>query len=203
LLVLTHFHADHVDGLPGAVRGRAVGRIEVTSLDAPAGGVALVRTVATQRHLEVRRAAYGETGAVGPLRWQVLGPSHAPSPDSDSPPNDASLVLMVATRGVRLLLMGDEEQTSQEQLWRDTGGGLRADVLKVAHHGSAKQDPELVRSLGARLAVISVGAHNDYGHPAPALLSLLRGARMRVGRTDRDGDVAVVVDHGLRMVTRR
>ena len=59
----------------------------------------------------------------------MLGPSHPPSPDSDSPPNDASVVLLVQSHGVRLLLMGDEESSAQEQLWRDTGGGLRADVL--------------------------------------------------------------------------
>ena len=203
LLVLTHFHADHVDGLSGAVHDRAVGRIEVTSLDDPPEGVQEVRSIAARRHLEVRRAAYGETGSDGPLQWQVLGPSHPPSPGSDSPPNDASIVLLVVTHGVRLLLMGDEESSSQEQLWSDTGGRLRADVLKVAHHGSAKQDPELVRGVGARLAVISVGLHNDYGHPAPSTIALLRDARMRVGRTDRDGDVAVVLDRGLRLVTRR
>ena len=76
------------------------------------------------------------------------------------------------------------------------------DVLKVAHHGSAKQDPDLVRATGARLAVISVGVDNDYGHPAPSLLALLRDARMQVERTDQDGDVAVVVDGGLRVATR-
>jgi competence protein ComEC len=203
LLVLTHFHADHVDGLAGALHGRGVGRIEVTSLEDPPAGVQEVRSLAAAGHIEVRRAAYGETGSYGPLQWQVLGPSHPPSPDSDSPPNDASSVLLVQTHGVRLLLMGDEENSSQEQLWHDTGGALHADVLKVAHHGSAKQDPELVRGVGARLAVISVGVHNDYGHPAPSLLALLRAARMRVARTDQGGDVAVVVDHGLRLVSRR
>jgi competence protein ComEC len=50
--------------------------------------------------------------------------------------------------------------------------------------------------------VISVGVDNDYGHPAPSLLALLRDARMKVARTDRDGDVAVVSDHGLRVVRR-
>ena len=105
------------------------------------------------------------------------------------------MVLLVETRGIRILMMGDEEDGSQAQLLRDTGG-VRADVLKVAHHGSARQDPDLVRATGARLAVISVGADNDYGHPAPSLLALLHDARMRVARTDRDGDVAVVVDGG-------
>ena len=137
LLVLTHFHADHVGGLAGALRGRHVGRIEVTGLADPVEGARQVHDLASAHHIEVRHAAYGASGSSGPLRWQELAPSEPPSPESDSPPNDASIVLLVQTRGVRILLMGDEEQTSQEQLWRVTGGALRADVLKVAHHGSA------------------------------------------------------------------
>ena len=203
LLVLTHFHADHVGGLAGALRGRRVGAIEVTDLDQPVEGVREVRDLAAARHVEVRRASYGASEVLGPLRWQELAPSEPPSSESGSPPNDASIVLLVQTRGTRILLMGDEEQSSQEQLWRVTGGVLRADVLKVAHHGSARQDPEVVRGVHARLGLISVGAGNDYGHPAPSTLALLHDAGIRVGRTDRGGDLAVVVDHGLREVSRR
>jgi competence protein ComEC len=201
LLVLTHFHADHVDGLAGAMRGRTVGGIEVTSLADPPSGAAEVHSLAQRAGVPVRVAAYGETGRLGPLSWRVIGPSHEVPSGSDSPPNDASLVLLVQTRGIRILMMGDEEDGSQAQLLRDTGG-VRVDVLKVAHHGSARQDPDLVRDTGARLAVISVGVDNDYGHPAPSLLALLHDARMQVERTDRDGDVAVVVDGGLRVAER-
>ena len=196
LVVLTHFHADHVDGLAGILRGRAVGTIEVTSLADPLIGVHLVQGLAAHAGVPVRRAAYGETGTLGPLSWQVLGPSHPPPAESDSPPNDSSVVLLVRTHGLRILMMGDEEGPAQAQLLRDTGG-VPVDVLKVAHHGSARQDPDLVRSTGARLALISVGAHNDYGHPAPSLLALLHDAGMRVERTDRDGDIAVVAREGV------
>src|SRR4029079_1895986 len=105
-------------------------------------------------------------------------------PVSESPPNDASVVLLVESRGIRLLLMGDEETGSQERL-AGRGGYLHVDVLKLAHHGSARQDPDLVRGLHARLAVISVGRHNDYGHPAPATLRLLE----RDGPARRRSDV--------------
>jgi competence protein ComEC len=201
LVVLTHFHADHVDGLEGVLHGRRVGAIEVTSLADPMSGVRLVQALAASAGVPVQRAAYGETRRLGPLRWQVVAPSQAPSADSASPPNDSSIVILLETRGLRILLMGDEEDTSQAQLLRATGG-VRADVLKVAHHGSARQDPDLVRGLGARLAVISVGEDNDYGHPAPSLMALLRESRMRVARTDEEGDVAVIVDHGLRVTGR-
>jgi competence protein ComEC len=196
LVVVTHFHADHVDGLAGVLKGRRVGRIETSPVADPEGGARLVRSVAARAGVPVRAVAYGETTQVGSLRWQVLGPVRAQYADSDSPPNDASVVLLVEVRGVRLLLMGDEERPSQADLRRTTTG-LRADVLKVAHHGSSKQDADLVGALGARLAVISVGVDNDYGHPAPSTLRLLREAGMQVRRTDLDGDVAVVVgEHG-------
>ncbi len=74
-------------------------------------------------------------------------------------------------------------------------------MLKVPHHGSRYQDAGLLSGLGARLAVVSVGADNDYGHPALSTLQMLRRAGMRVERTDRDGDVAVVV-HGGAMTVR-
>jgi len=146
-------------------------------------------------------ARYGDTRTLGALTWQVLAPSEPPPAASDSPPNDASIVMLVRTRGISILMMGDEEVPSQERL-ASLYPGLHADVLKVAHHGSAKQDPDLVRSVGARVALISVGKDNDYGHPAPSTLALLRSAHLLVRRTDEDGDVAVAVSTaGIRVVS--
>jgi competence protein ComEC len=203
IVVITHFHADHVDGLAGVLSGRRVGQIETSPVADPEGGARLVDSVARRAGVPVRRVEYGESTVIGPVRWQVLAPVRTQYPDSDSRPNDASVVLLVEVRGVRLLLMGDEERPSQADLRRTTTA-LHADVLKVAHHGSSKQDAELVDELGARLAVISVGVDNDYGHPAPSTLQLLREAGMQVRRTDLDGDVAVVVDDSgrLRSATR-
>lgn len=203
LVVLTHFHADHVDGLPAVLGGRAVSLVEVSSLADPLDGSRLVRGAVGRAGVPLETARLGETRIVGTLSIQVLGPSGPTPPGSDSPPNDESIVLYVQTRGIELLLMGDEETPSQKRL-AALVPGLHADVLKVAHHGSAKQDPALVSSLGARLAVISDGVDNAYGHPAPSTLDLLRQAGMLVRRTDLDGDVAVVVDdHGVLRVRTR
>ncbi|MEP6816025.1 MAG: ComEC/Rec2 family competence protein, partial [Marmoricola sp.] len=195
LVVITHFHADHVDGLAGVLRGRKVADIEVTPLADPPSGAQLVRDLAAAGRVPVRVARAGERVSLGPLTWEVLAPTGPTPPGSDSPPNDASVVLLVSTRGVRLLLMGDEETGSQARL-ADLVRGLHVDVLKVAHHGSAKQDPDLARGLHPRLAVISVGLHNDYGHPAPSTLRLMEAAGALVRRTDTDGDVALIVGEG-------
>ena len=200
VVVLTHFHADHVDGLPAVLADRPVGELAVTGTADPAYAAEEVRQLAAGAGVPVRVPTYGEVGRVGAVTWQVIGPAQAPSSSDDhseegSLANNASLVLLVDVRGVRILLSGDIEPEAQQALER-TLPTLRADVLKVPHHGSRYQDPELLTGLGARLALISVGEDNDYGHPAPSTLALLRDAGMQVARTDLGGDSAVVLDDG-------
>lgn len=191
-VVLTHFHADHMDGLSGVMKGRGIGEIIVSPLLEPVSGVQEVQRLAHQSRVPLRWAVPGESTDLGLVRWQVLAPSPMAFADSESPPNDASVVLMVETRGIRILMMGDQERPSQAALRREFPD-LRADVLKVAHHGSSKQDSALIEGLGARVAVISVGAENTYGHPATSTMDLLRNAGIQVHQTDQEGDLAIVV----------
>ncbi|MEU3844154.1 ComEC/Rec2 family competence protein [Streptomyces sp. NPDC028635] len=197
LVVLTHFHADHVAGLPGVLRGRAVGAIETTGLDEPADQVRFVRREASARHIPLTRAAAGEERRIGGLSWQVLWPRPGPGPAVDGP-NDASVTLLVRTAGLRVLMLGDLEPPAQQALARSpAAASLRdVDVLKVAHHGSAYQDPDLIRMAAPRLALVSVGADNPYGHPAPVTVQALRAAGAAVLRTDRDGSLAVLGSAG-------
>lgn len=197
-VVLTHFHADHVDGLAGVLSGRGVGEVQVTALEEPASGAAHVVRETARRSVSVRVPAYGETARAGPLQWQVVGPARVVGDGA----NDASLVLLVQSRGLRLLLTGDVEPLGQRMLAAAAALGP-VDVLKVPHHGSAHQDDDLLRSLEARVALVSVGADNDYGHPSPRTVSLLRSAGAQVHRTDLEGDLAVVaVDGEPRVVAR-
>jgi competence protein ComEC len=108
-----------------------------------------------------------------------------------SAPNNASIVMLVDTLGVRLLLLGDVEPPAQRALLTTWAAGP-VDVLKVAHHGSAYQSPQLLAAVRPRVALISVGAGNDYGHPARRTLRALRRLGAVVRRTDRDGTVAGV-----------
>ncbi|MFC3234200.1 ComEC/Rec2 family competence protein [Streptomyces nitrosporeus] len=214
LLLLTHFHADHVRGLPGVLRGREVAAIRTTALQEPADQAAFVRRTAAAAHVPVGQAVPGERRRIGSLDWQVLWPPPAPAPPvPGSPvpaapgaapaatgtaaefvteePNDSSLTLLVRTGGLSLLLLGDLEPPAQQGLLRVHPALPRVDVLKVAHHGSAYQDDALLHGLRPRLALISCGADNPYGHPAARTVGALRTAGARVLRTDTDGAIAV------------
>jgi competence protein ComEC len=207
LVVLTHFHADHADGLPGVLHGRQVGEIETSPLPDPPDRAAAVTAEAAAASVDVSIAVAGEERTLGQLHWRVLGPIHVPvmplgdTSGDGSVPNNASVVMLVDVDGFRLLLSGDAESEEQGDIVA-TGADLGVDVLKVAHHGSANQDPAFVSGTTAPLAVISVGADNDYGHPASQTLGLLTQLRAQVYRTDLDGDVAVVERAGqLAVVT--
>ncbi|WP_329223826.1 ComEC/Rec2 family competence protein [Streptomyces sp. NBC_01485] len=197
LVVLTHFHADHVAGLPGVLRGREVGAIETTGFEQPVDQVEFVRKEAQARGVPVVRAVAGEQRRAGALDWEVLWPPPRPAPEPDGP-NDASVTLLVRSAGLRMLMLGDLEPPAQQALLRSPAAALLrgVDVLKVAHHGSAYQDPGLIRAVAPRLALISCGADNPYGHPAPSTVAALRAGGAVVLRTDRDGALAVVAGPG-------
>ena len=201
-VVLTHFHADHIDGLPGALQGRRVGSVVVTPFATPEYGARAVHREAQRAGVPVLAAEPGAVSSRGGVQWQVLAPTRPPPVGSPSPPNDSSVVLLVRAHGLDILLMGDQEEMSQADL-RRSFPDLRADVVKIAHHGSARQDWDLLRSLDARLALLSLGADNDYGHPAPSVRKVLAEEGLTVRRTDRDGDVAVMHRDGLRVQSSR
>ncbi len=206
LVVLTHFHTDHVNGLPAVLSGRAVGEIETSPYDVPWDRYRAVSSWAHAAGVPLTVAVAGERRRVGQLRWRVLGPTAATSAgdgstDDGSGPNNASVIMLVRVAGIRILLAGEAEPEEEDAIMA-AGSDLRADVLKQPHHGSAAQDPRFLAATQAAVSLIPVGADNPYGHPAPQTLSWLHQLGMRVYRTDRDGDIALVVRAGqLSVVT--
>lgn len=202
LLVLTHHHADHVDGVPGVLDGRTVASALVSPLREPVeqadkvgGWLAGVPTSA---------ARAGQRLEVDGISLSVLWPQRIIR-GPESAPNNASVVLLAQVRGVRLLLLGDVEVAAQVAL-RTSLAGPGVDIVKVAHHGSRFQDPALAAWTAGRIAIMSVGEGNRYGHPAPETLRAWEHAGALIARTDLAGDVAIVgagPGPGLGVVTRR
>lgn len=197
LLVLTHYHADHVAGLPGVLRGRDVGAIQASAVRDSPEQAAFAERIAAAAGVELRPAVPGERYRLGEhLSWEVLWPPSGAGA-AGLAANDASVTLLVRARDLTLLLPGDLEPSAQRQLLARHPGLPAVDVLKVPHHGSARQHPELLDRLDPALALITCGEDNRYGHPAPSTLDALRAAGATVLRTDVHGTLALTADGGI------
>ncbi|WP_262001083.1 ComEC/Rec2 family competence protein [Microbacterium sp. Mcb102] len=183
LLVLTHFDLDHVGGV-AAVQGR-VGAV----LHGPALEEDERRLLAdlAASGAQVDEAWAGQRGDLGEAAWRVLWPVRGSAAFPAG--NDASVVMEFGGGGVpRSLYLGDLSAAPQRMLLRTARLG-HYDVVKVAHHGSADQDAGLYEAVQARVALFSVGADNDYGHPRIETLDLLSATGAQALRTDRQGRI--------------
>ncbi|MBC9003484.1 ComEC/Rec2 family competence protein, partial [Micromonospora aurantiaca (nom. illeg.)] len=169
----------------------------------PPYGAAQVREAARRAGTPLAPVQAGWRWRAGAVDLVAVGPPY-PLRGSRSDPNNNSLVLAATVGGVRILLTGDAETEEQRAMLETTpAAAIRADVLKVAHHGSAYQAPEFLAAVRPAVALVCVGVDNDYGHPNAGLLDRLTRGGARVLRTDTDGDLAAVrTGTGLAVVRR-
>lgn len=200
LLVATHASRDHQGGLIEVLRHHPVG----TLLDGGDGSsdpdFRAVLAEAQRQGVRVVRAVAPLELQAGGLGIRVLSPPPRPPGPAPEDPNPRAVVALVSAGRFDLLLSADAESDALLPLQLPP-----VDAMKVPHHGSA--DPglrELLERTGPALAAIEVGQGNGYGHPAPSTLAALRGAGVRVYRTDRHGTVRLTVEgSGLRVTTER
>jgi competence protein ComEC len=193
LLVLTHWDVDHV-GAARAIADRVDSAFVGPAVDA---ADAALRSDLRRAGAAVRQARRGDVARIGRLRLEVLWPPDPLGPIEAG--NPASIALHVTGGGASLLLTGDLGEDAQNALLA-AGPLPRADVVKVAHHGSGDQSPGFYAAAGAAYGIVSVGAGNDYGHPTRGLLGLLRAGGTQAVRTDEDGLVLVTWREGRVLV---
>ena len=180
LLILSHPHADHLAGFIDVVDRYPVGAFwHPDSPDAGAQFAELERGL-IEAGVPMAVPVAGDTARLGDIRIEILGPLRR----YDNL-NDQSIVVRITVESSTVLLAGDVEKLAQSEL-----GPIRADILKVPHHGSSTSDFAWLTATQASLAVIQVG-ENSFGHPALEVVDVLIGAGMRVQRTDRDHDVVI------------
>jgi competence protein ComEC len=191
-LLLTHGDEDHAGGALSVMERLDVRRILVP--DAPQQGETFDRVLAeaARRRIPVARLSRGlrldwSDGAAA----EVVNPAGTAAPTESE--NDASVVLRLRYGVTSLLLTGDAEAEAEARM--AAAGGIEADVLKLAHHGSKTSTTErFLEAVRPRAAIISCGKRNRFGHPHPDVTERLERRGVRVFRTDRDGAVTVESD---------
>ena len=207
LLVLSHYHADHVNGLSGALHGREVESVWVSNNPEPALEYTQSRELLRNHPWTVVHQGQKSefNSALGLVKIFVLWPrvevEKLPSlPGDGSGINNSSIALLISIGKISIYTAGDTEPPAQQAI-AENGLIQKVDLLKVSHHGSAYQYAPLIDLLKPKVAIISVGAGNSYGHPAPSTVAALEQRGAHVLRTDLDG--AISLDQDLRISTQK
>ena len=195
LILLSHRHEDHLGGLVAAVHHRGARLFLDAPVPHPGPAYTALMHELEDRQVAVRQATRGRRidlggGAV----MTLLGPPDPPITGSRSDVNANSVVARLSYGKFAVLFTGDAEAPTEQWLLA-AGAPVQATVLKVAHHGSRYASRVgFLRQVGAQVAVVSVGARNEYHHPAPQTLEHLARSGAHVYRTDVDGTVTLETD---------
>lgn len=195
VVALTHAHQDHLGGLVAILENFQVGRLWI-GREVSSSGLARLEQLARDRKIPVEHELRGKSFDWDGVGGEFLAPEASPDDSFSSAKNDDSLVLRLRFGERAFLLPGDaEKQSEHEILDGNPAEAVRADVLKIGHHGGKNSTTQpFLEAVRPQIGIISVGAANPYGHPSPELLERLEAAGVRILRTDRAGAVHVVTD---------
>lgn len=190
-LVGTHPHEDHIGSLDQVIEKFAAGKILLPKVTANTKTFRELLETIDKKGLQVTTAKAGvnileEEG----LSVKVLAPLGSHYEDL----NNYSAVIKITYREIAFLLTGDAEAASEKEIING-GANLKADVLKVGHHGSSSSTSlNFLNIVKPEYAVISLGADNEYHHPHPTTLSKLEKAGINILRTDERGTIVFTTD---------
>jgi competence protein ComEC len=204
LIILSHFHADHAGGLSGVLKNRKIAQIWLSSNAEPL--LESAHVVSLLAGVEKVTPQRGYSAQIAKFTIKVLWPASgthifASMPGDGSAVNNSSIAVLITSSDLTLFAAGDLEPPAQHELVRDVSG---VDVYKVSHHGSKYQDAQLMAKLDPKVAVVSVGAKNPYGHPAPQTIAALTRLGAEVVRTDISGAISMTVKaHQIKIRTSK
>jgi competence protein ComEC len=200
VVLITHSDPDHCAGVVSVVELLGAREVWLSSRHAKAPCAQSLLDAARRRRIPARLVDRHPPRRAGSLPVRLYA---AEPPFRRSFTNNTSVTAAFAIERRRFLLTGDIERAAEFEMLESAKGMVRCDVLKVAHHGSrTSTGAPFLRSASPRLAAISCGRENSYGHPAPDVLDRLVGSGARISRTDRHGSITFTVRRGRLFVTR-
>jgi len=190
-LVLTHPHQDHVGGMPEILKNVDVTVAAFSGEPSTNSTYQQFLSIVRQHNMRALEARRGKSLDLGPdVQAAILNPPEQFFEDT----NDNSVVIRLAWRDVSALLMGDAGAEAEKSIL-ESGAKVRSTILKVGHHGSSTSSTaRFLDAVKPQYAVISVGAGNEYGHPAQRTLDALARRNVTTFRTDKHGSVTLLSD---------
>jgi len=192
MVVLTHPHADHVDGLVEVLKRYDVGMILMTGVDYKSPDYEEFLKVAAAKNIKIMIAKNDKDFKFGNVVFDLLYPSNPFLDANFKNVNNSSIVMKILYGGKKILLTGDME-LEEESLLMKTGLDLKADILKVGHHGSkTSSSKKFLNLVNPEIAIIQSGKGNSFGHPHEETLRNLKDTGVnKIYRNDIDGRIEI------------
>lgn len=197
-IVISHFDSDHATGV-----AQILGKIDVSS-------IILTRqleendiyrhilSIAKEKKIKLIYVKEGDVLKIGGIKISIIHPENKLM--INNPMNNNSIVCKVEYNSFSMLLTGDIEMEAEELILRKNIN-LKADVLKVAHHGSKTSTTgEFLKAINPKVALIGVGKNNNFGHPSNEVIQRLKENGTRIYRTDENGEISITVNKKGRII---
>lgn len=198
-VLISHFDTDHCGGILTIMEKVKVKNIIISEQAEHSENYERFKKLMIHKKIRLIEVKKGDKIKIGRYsEFKILFPTSRLL--SENPLNNNSIVAQFNYNNFKMLFTGDIEKLAEQQILKTEKAEIRADILKVAHHGSKTSSiPEFIKAVKPKIALIGVGKNNTFGHPNQQTIKNLENIKCRIYRTDLQGEIIIKIDQKGRM----
>lgn len=198
-VLISHFDTDHCGGILTIMEKVKVKNIIISEQAEHSENYERFKKLMIHKRIRLIEVKKGDKIKIGRYsEFKILFPTSRLL--SENPLNNNSIVAQFNYNNFKMLFTGDIEKLAEQQILKTEKAEIRADILKVAHHGSKTSSiPEFIKAVRPKIALIGVGKNNTFGHPNQQTIKNLENIKCRIYRTDLQGEIIIKIDQKGRM----
>lgn len=194
-IMASHFDEDHSQGFVFLLKNMKVKNVIISEQYKTSSIYEQFKQICKKQNIQIIYVRSGDEIRIKDLAFKILHPKSKENQISENPLNNNAIVCMVKYKNRRILFTGDIEKVAENEMVKEYTNGLKADILKVGHHGSkTSTTKEFLDLINPSVALIGVGQNNKFGHPNEDVIKRLEEKNIQIYRTDEMGEISVVID---------
>lgn len=194
-IMASHFDEDHSQGFVFLLKNMKVKNVIISEQYKTSSIYEQFKQICKKQNIQIIYVKSGDEIRIKDLAFKILHPKSKENQISENPLNNNAIVCMVKYKNRRILFTGDIEKVAENEMVKEYTNGLKADILKVGHHGSkTSTTKEFLDLINPSVALIGVGQNNKFGHPNEDVIKRLEEKNIQIYRTDEMGEISVIID---------